>query len=80
MSRLAEFRKLEQQLTDQLAELESMKGDSGLQREMDFENKLRACWVSTASVCVTSSTYLILTPVGVPEVKPQRRWSTKLAM
>lgn len=42
MSRLAEFRKLEQQLAAQLAELESMKNDSGLKREMDFETKLRA--------------------------------------
>jgi hypothetical protein len=42
MSRLAEFRKLEQQLATQLAELESMKGDSGLQAEMEFEAKLRA--------------------------------------
>jgi hypothetical protein len=42
MSRLAEFRKLEQQLANQLAELESMKGDSGLQKEMEFETKLRA--------------------------------------
>ncbi|MNO30898.1 hypothetical protein D3C76_208460 [compost metagenome] len=42
MSRLAEFRKLEQQLAEQLAELESLKSDSGLQREMDFESKLRA--------------------------------------
>lgn len=42
MSRLAEYRKLEQQLAEQLAELESMKSDSGLQREMDFESKLRA--------------------------------------
>lgn len=42
MSRLAEFRKLEQQLAEQLAELESMKNDSGLKREMDFETKLRA--------------------------------------
>ena len=41
MSRLAEYRKLEQQLAEQLAELESMKSDSGLQREMDFESKLR---------------------------------------
>lgn len=31
MSRLAEYRKLEQQLAAQLAELESMKGDSSLQ-------------------------------------------------
>ena len=42
MSRLAEYRKLEQQLAAQLAELESMKNDSGLKREMDFEVKLRA--------------------------------------
>jgi hypothetical protein len=42
MSRLAEFRKLEQELADQLAELESMKSNSGLKREMEFEGKLRA--------------------------------------
>jgi hypothetical protein len=42
MSRLAEYRKLEQQLAAQLAELESMKGDSALQKEMEFEEKLRA--------------------------------------
>ncbi|WP_122663316.1 histone-like nucleoid-structuring protein, MvaT/MvaU family [Pseudomonas viridiflava] len=40
MSRLAEYRKLEQQLAAQLAELESMKSDSGLQTEMEFETKL----------------------------------------
>ena len=42
MSRLVEFRKLEQQLAEQLAELESMKSDSGLKKEMEFESKLRA--------------------------------------
>jgi hypothetical protein len=42
MSRLAEYRKLEQQLAAQLAELESMKSDSGLKKEMEFESKLRA--------------------------------------
>ena len=42
MSRLAEYRKLEQQLAAQLAELESMKSDSGLKKEMEFETKLRA--------------------------------------
>ena len=41
MSRLAEYRKLEQQLAAQLAELESMKGDSALQAEIEFEAKLR---------------------------------------
>ena len=42
MSRLAEYRKLEQQLAAQRAELESMKSDSGLKKEMEFESKLRA--------------------------------------
>jgi len=41
MSRLAEYRKLEQQLAAQLAELESMKSDSGLKKEIEFEKKLR---------------------------------------
>lgn len=42
MSRLAEYRRLEQQLALQLAELEAMKNDGAIQAEMDFENKLRA--------------------------------------
>lgn len=41
MSKLAEFRHLEQQLAAQLAELESLKNDSGLKREIEFETKLR---------------------------------------
>ncbi|AZC51723.1 transcriptional regulator MvaT, P16 subunit, putative [Pseudomonas chlororaphis subsp. piscium] len=42
MSRLAEFRKLEQQLASQLAELEAMKEDASLKKEIEFESKLRA--------------------------------------
>ncbi|MBK3445840.1 histone-like nucleoid-structuring protein, MvaT/MvaU family [Pseudomonas lactis] len=42
MSRLAEFRKLEQQLAAQLAELETLKNDDGLKREIEFEQKLRS--------------------------------------
>lgn len=41
MSRLAEYRALEQKLAAQLAELESMKNDEGLQREVEFEQKFR---------------------------------------
>ncbi len=40
-SRLAECRKLEQQLAAQLAELDAMKNDSGLKVEMALETKLR---------------------------------------
>jgi hypothetical protein len=42
MSRLAEYRKLEQQIAAHLAELESMKGNSALQAEIEFEAKLRS--------------------------------------
>ena len=42
MSKLAEFRALEQQLANQLAELETLKNDSGLKKEIEFETKLRA--------------------------------------
>lgn len=42
MSRLAEFRALEQQLAAQLAELEALKKDDGLKKEMEFEEKLRS--------------------------------------
>lgn len=41
MSRLAEFRALEQQLAAQIAELETLKNDDGLKREIEFEQKLR---------------------------------------
>lgn len=41
MSRLAEFRQLEQRLAAQLAELEALKGSSELQKELEFETKLR---------------------------------------
>ncbi|MBD8617010.1 DNA binding protein [Pseudomonas putida] len=42
MSKLAEFRRLERHLAEQLAALEAMKGDKGLEQEIEFESKLRA--------------------------------------
>lgn len=41
MSKLAEFRQLEQHLAEQLKALEVLKNDSGLQAEIEFEGKLR---------------------------------------
>ena len=41
MSKLAEFRQLEKNLAEQLQALEAMKGHAGLQKEIDFEKKLR---------------------------------------
>lgn len=42
MSKLAEFRQLEKDLAEQLAALESLKNDTTLQQEIEFESKLRA--------------------------------------
>lgn len=41
MSRLAEYRALERKLASQMAELNSLKNDEGLKREIEFESKLR---------------------------------------
>ncbi|PWK28753.1 histone-like nucleoid-structuring protein, MvaT/MvaU family [Pseudomonas sp. OV226] len=41
MSKLIEFRELEKHLAEQLAALETMKSDTGLKREIEFEKKLR---------------------------------------
>ncbi|MFC6338803.1 transcriptional regulator [Pseudomonas sp. CCM 7891] len=41
MSRLAEFRAAEKALQEQLAQLESLKNDAGLKKEIEFEAKLQ---------------------------------------
>ena len=41
MSRLAEFRKAEKALQDQLKQLEKLKNDAGLKKEIEFEEKLQ---------------------------------------
>ncbi len=42
MSRLAEFRAAEKALQLQLAQLENLKNDAGLKKEIEFEQKLKA--------------------------------------
>ncbi|MBD1551742.1 histone-like nucleoid-structuring protein, MvaT/MvaU family [Pseudomonas typographi] len=41
MSRLAEFRAAEKALQEQLAQLEALKNDAGLKKEIEFEEKLK---------------------------------------
>lgn len=41
LSRLAEFRAAEKALQEQLAQLESLKNDAGLKKEIEFEQKLQ---------------------------------------
>ena len=42
MSKIAEFKRLEAQLAEQLAALDKLKTDNKLQEEMAFERKLKA--------------------------------------
>lgn len=42
MSKLAEFRRAEQALKEQLALLEKLQADSGLKRDIEFEDRLKA--------------------------------------
>lgn len=41
MSKIAEFKALEAQLAAQLQQLEALKNDTGLKKEIEFETKLR---------------------------------------
>ncbi|WP_447649167.1 histone-like nucleoid-structuring protein, MvaT/MvaU family [Pseudomonas abietaniphila] len=63
MSRLAEFRKLEQQLAAQLAELETLKNDDGLKKEIEFETRLRDLLAQYG--CSLKDVINILDPQGV---------------
>lgn len=42
LSRLAEYRAAEKALQEQLAQLETLKNDAGLKKEIEFEQKLQA--------------------------------------
>lgn len=42
MSRLAEYRKLEQQIAQHAEQLKALQGDPKLQTELEFETKLKA--------------------------------------
>lgn len=42
MSKLSEFRAAERRLAEQLAQLESLKRDAGLQQDLSFSDELRA--------------------------------------
>lgn len=41
MSRLAEYRQLEERIAQQTADLNARRGDPGLEREIEFETKLQ---------------------------------------
>lgn len=83
MSRLAEFRQLEQQLAERLAELEALKGSSELQKELQFETKLRSLLAEygfslrdVINLLDPQANRLVAAP-AVPEKTPRRARQVK---
>lgn len=71
MSKIAEYKRLEAQLAEQLAALDKLKTDSQLKREMEFEDKLNAL---INEYGFDARTVLdILDPVPAEEVAPASR-------
>jgi hypothetical protein len=75
LSRLAEFRAAEKALQEQLKQLESLKNDAGLKKEIEFEEKLQGLMKTYGKACATSSPFSIRTrqnPVcnRPPHLKP----------
>lgn len=66
LSRLAEFRAAEKALQEQLAQLEALKNDAGLKKEIEFEEKLQALMKTYGKIFGTSS------PSLTPTLRRQR--------
>lgn len=68
MSKLAEFKALEAQLAEQLAQLDAMKNDDDLKKEIEFESKLRELMAEYGMHL--GSIKAILDPQSVRAAKP----------
>lgn len=77
MSKLAEFRRAERELQKQMALLEQLQADASLQREMEFEDKLKALMgeygMDLAKVVDILNPQSIEIEVAAPVVVMQRR-------
>lgn len=75
MSRLAEYRKLEQLIAQQSANLEALKADPALEREVEFETKLRS--LLGEYVKSLSDIRSILEPQSGKRARPELRTAAK---
>lgn len=71
MSKLAEFKALEAQLAEQLKQLDALKNDGELKKEIEFEEKLRALLAEYGFSL--REVKLILDPQARPAVKVDGR-------
>ncbi|MCS9085374.1 transcriptional regulator, partial [Pseudomonas aeruginosa] len=77
MSKLAEFKALEAQLAAQLKQLDALKNDGELKREIEFEQKLRALMedygVNLRGIIAVLDPQVNRTSTPAPAVRGQRR-------
>ena len=77
MSRLAEYRAAEKALQEQLAQLETMKNDAGLKKEIEFEEKLlglmKAYEKGLSDIVAILDPHAGFSKVPKPAPKQQRR-------
>ncbi len=71
MSRLAEFRAAEKALQEQLAQLESLKNDAGLKKEIEFEQKLKELMGAYGKS--------LRDIIAIMDLQAPRRWLHRLA-
>lgn len=72
MSKLAEFKALEAQLAEQLAQLDALKNDDGLKQEIEFEGKLRALMAEYGMHLGNIKALLAPKPARTPAAKEGR--------
>lgn len=73
MSKLAEFKRLEAQLAAQLQQLDALKNDAELKKEIQFEEKLRALLAEYGMSLRDVINILDPSPRSTPAVVVQRR-------
>lgn len=83
MSKLAEFRRAERELQKQMALLEQLQADTSLQREMEFEEKLKALMADygvdlSKVVAILNPQPVELEPVASGGVKQRRPRQVKV--
>lgn len=71
MSKLAEFRRAERELQKQMALLEQLQADASLQREMEFEEKLKALMAEYSMDLAKVAGILNPQPVELEPVTPE---------
>lgn len=73
MSRLAEYRATEKALHAQMAQLEALKNDAGLKKEIEFEHKLQGLMKSYGKSLRDIITILDPTPSSARNAAPKQR-------